>query len=310
VTFTATLNGASDGQTVQLIDATDTDPENWVELSDKINVVVKNGKGTVKFDPIADLDVGTHTIVAQVFEGEDLVSSSTVVTQTVTAWNTTVTVTSDPKAPVLGEYVYFMAKVAVAKPGTGPAAGTVQFYDGDTLLGSDSVDEDGEASFWGDSFSVGTHKITAVFTPYGGSPYGASTSKVLSLNVSSKVKTGVEDYWTGVFDQDGFFADYFYDEAKDLDIYVMTAGGDYDLGMTFWATSGDLSELTVTFKDGSKAIGNSSLEYKEDYGGYYGHISASDLSVGKHTITAVLNGNAQYPSKSYTFVVYVTAPIA
>jgi len=63
------------------------------------------------------------------------------------------------------------------------ATGTVQFFDGSTLLGTVALSS-GQASLTTSSLTAGKHSITAV---YGGNAnFASSTSAVLTQNVTGK----------------------------------------------------------------------------------------------------------------------------
>jgi len=92
------------------------------------------------------------------------------------ATTTTLTSSRNPSNP--GQRVTFRATVAPSA-----ATGTVQFFDGSTLIGTDTL-VGGVASFSTSSLSLGAHSVTA---QYGGNAnYNGSASAVLTQTVAKK----------------------------------------------------------------------------------------------------------------------------
>jgi len=129
--------------------------------------------------PTATLAAGTHTITAQ-YNGDSTYSGSTSagLSQTVNKANTTTALTSNRNPSNPGQPVTFKATVS---PST--ATGTVQFFDGTTLLGTSTVNG-GSASLSTSSLTAGPHAITAQYS--GNSNYTGSTSAVLTETVGRK----------------------------------------------------------------------------------------------------------------------------
>ncbi|MCF3133795.1 Ig-like domain repeat protein [Streptomyces olivochromogenes] len=95
---------------------------------------------------------------------------------------TTTTLTAAPASPVVeGTSVKLTATVA---PNT--AAGTVQFKDGAQALGSPVPVSSGTASLTTSALAVGSHSLTAEFTPSDASAYAPSTSAALPYTVKIK----------------------------------------------------------------------------------------------------------------------------
>ena len=129
--------------------------------------------------PTAALAAGTHTITAQ-YNGDSTYSGSTSagLSQTVNKANTTTALTSNRNPSNPGQPVIFKATIS---PST--ATGTVQFFDGTTLLGTSTVNG-GSASLSTSSLTAGPHAITAQYS--GNSNYNGSTSAVLTETVGRK----------------------------------------------------------------------------------------------------------------------------
>jgi uncharacterized repeat protein (TIGR01451 family) len=97
----------------------------------------------------------------------------------------TSTTLSLPATPTAGTALTLTATVAVSAPGAGAAGGTVQFYDGATLLGSGPLvpGAGGAASSLTTSaLSAGTHLITAAYR--GSADFAGSSSPSAPLVVS------------------------------------------------------------------------------------------------------------------------------
>jgi hypothetical protein len=137
-----------------------------------------DASGVATFSTSA-LAVGTHFVTAQ-YSGDGIHTGSTssALSQTVSKASTTTTLTSDANPSKTGRPVTFAATVS---PST--ATGTVQFFDGSSLLGSAPV-SGGQASFTTSSLSGGRHSITGVYS--GDDSFQGSTSAVLIQNVTGK----------------------------------------------------------------------------------------------------------------------------
>ena len=75
----------------------------------------------------------------------------------------------------------FTATVSVVAPGAGTPAGSVEFFDGATSLGTFPLNGSGQATFTTSTLTVATHSITAKYL--GNSNYNESTSSALSQEV-------------------------------------------------------------------------------------------------------------------------------
>ncbi len=131
---------------------------------------IGHGSGTYT---TPSLSAGSHSLTA-VFSGNQnyLTSTSSAVTQTVTAAATLTTLHSDFNPSNAGDFVSFTATVAPTS-----ATGTVTIEDGSTPLGTCTLSA-GSCTYTTSTLSAGNHVLTAV---YGGSGnYGGSTSPALT----------------------------------------------------------------------------------------------------------------------------------
>jgi sugar lactone lactonase YvrE len=149
------------------------------------------GSGDVNSSGVATLSTTTLPAGADgltaVYSGDSgfAGSTSSVYTETITAPTTTTTTTttlmasSNPAAT--GATVTFTATVSPAPTGT--PTGTVSFYNGETLLGTETVNSSGVATFSTASLPAGALSITAVYS--GNSSFAGSTSSALTETVGA-----------------------------------------------------------------------------------------------------------------------------
>src|SRR5262249_35072107 len=72
--------------------------------------------------------------------------------------------TSSPNPSTFGQVVTFTGTVSADDPNAGTPSGTVRFYEGSTLLGSDTLSgSSNQASITVSTLTAGTHPITAVY---------------------------------------------------------------------------------------------------------------------------------------------------
>ena len=126
----------------------------------------------------ASLSVGGHTISADFTStNPNTLDSGGSTAQTVEAASTQTGVSSSRNPSQLGQAVTFTAQVDAVAPGGGTPAGTVQFHDDGTPIGSpQSLDGSGRASFTTSSLAVGVHTISANYVPADGNHTGSSGS--------------------------------------------------------------------------------------------------------------------------------------
>jgi hypothetical protein len=170
VKFTATITSTSSGT-----------PTGTVTFKNGTTVLgTSNMSGGAASLFINTLAVGTHPITA-VYSGNATFSTSTsaVLSQVVNKAGSTTKVVSSANPSTSGETVTFTATVKSTTTGT--PAGSVNFMDGTTKLGTRAL-SGGVAAFSTSTLSTGTHSITAVYV--GNFDYTTSTSAVLSQKVN------------------------------------------------------------------------------------------------------------------------------
>ncbi|KJY40699.1 hypothetical protein VR41_14670, partial [Streptomyces sp. NRRL B-1568] len=133
--------------------------------------------------------VGSHSLTAT-YNGDTNFTASTspVDTQTVNQAATTTVLVSLPDPSVFGEAKTLTATVTATAPGVGIPTGTVDFFDGATLLGSAPL-VGGVATLSVSTLSVGTHSLTATYN--GDTNFTASTSPVDTQTVNEASTTTV-----------------------------------------------------------------------------------------------------------------------
>ncbi|MGH9909628.1 MAG: Ig-like domain repeat protein, partial [Nitrososphaerales archaeon] len=260
VTFTATVTGS--GGT----------PTGTVTFRDGTTAI---GTGTLSGNTAtfttSSLTIGSHSITA-VYSGNVNFNPSTspVLTQTVNKGSTTTAVTSSVNPSASGQSVTFTATVSPVSPASSTLTGIVTFRDGTTAIGTGTL-SGGVAMFTTTTLAVGSHSITAVYS--GNVNFKTSTSPVLTqtVNTSSLAASST---------------------TVSSNVNPSASGQ----SVTFTATvtgSGGTPTGTVTFRDGTTAIGTGTLS------GGVAMFTTTTLAVGSHSITAVYSGNVNFnPSTS------------
>ena len=173
VTFTATITPASTGS---------AQPTGTVAFFDGSTLL---GGGTVSNDvatfTTTALLAGTSSITAT-YGGDTNYAASTSpsVTVNITQATTTAALSFFPASPVLGQDVTLTATITPATTGPVSPTGTVEFFDGSTLLGDGTV-SNGAATLTTTALSLGANSITATYE--GDSNYVGSTSPAITVTV-------------------------------------------------------------------------------------------------------------------------------
>ncbi len=187
-TITATVSDTTNGGTV---------PTGAVTFSDSVNGSLNGGAPVSLVSGVASLtgvilsgSIGTsHTITANYQGVEDLFAASSNSATVVLAGapTTTALVLAPSGSVVAGTAVTFTATVAPAP--TGSPTGTVSFYNGETLLGSATVNSSGIATFITSSLPAGVLSLTAVYS--GNAGFAGSTSPAVSETVKAVTTTSL-----------------------------------------------------------------------------------------------------------------------
>lgn len=227
VTLTATVNPAAAG-TVTFFDGT--------TALNATPIAVNAGSASYQTSSLA---VGTHSITAAFTSTDPNFSSSTstassyVVNQAGPVSTTTSLVTTPGSGQVQGGNVNLTANVSPAG-----AAGSITFLDGTTTLGTVAV-ANGAAVFNTTTLALGSHTLSASFTPTNTTAYGPSASPAVPFAVTKYVPPTTTETITTTVD------------AGSLNISVPT--GQVSLpdpvlnsSGTLFTTSGSLETVTVT----------------------------------------------------------------
>jgi hypothetical protein len=224
------------------------------------------------------LGVGPHSIGAH-YSGDTthyLSADATLLSQLVNQAATTTALTSSLNPSNVGQAVTLTATVSVSSPGQGTPSGTVQFFDGSTLLGSSPVAPAGgnvTATFVTSALSSGTHSLTATYD--GDTNFARSTSGVLSQVVNAPAPTTTTSLKTSA--------------------NPVAAGQSITLTAIVAATSGTVRPSgQVTFFDGDTAMGTASLALSQ--GKMKATLTTTSLTVGTHLLTVMYLGNTTLSS--------------
>ena len=182
---------------------------------------------------------------------------------------TTTALLSSANPSVFGQSVSFTA--TVTSPGGAPT-GTVTFSDNAISLGSGSLDASGTATLTTASLAVGPHSITASYS--GDANFTSSSSSPLSqtVNKAATTVTSISSVNPSVF-------------GTGVTLSAVVAPVVPGAG----SPSG-----TVSFQDGATLLGASPLTNGQ------ASFTASTLSVGSHSITAVYSGDGNFLGASST----------
>ena len=222
------------------------------------------------------LATGAHSISA-VYAGDtnNFSSTSPTLTQTVNIASTTTALTASANPAIAGNALTLTATVTA---NAGVAAGTVNFYNGSTLLGAGTLNGAGVATLSTSALPVGAYALTAGYQ--GNTNDTASTSAALAVTVI-QATTGVKL------------------AASSASVVVTNS-----VSLTATVSgNGGIPSGNVTFMDGTTTLSTLAVN-----GSGVATYSTSSLAVGAHTITAAYAGDANDAgSNSAPVTVTVTA---
>lgn len=239
-----------------------------------------NGSGVATL-PVSNLSVGSHSITAE-YSGDTnfATSTSTPLTQTVNQATPTNIVTSSLSPSNFGDQVTFTATVS-APTSLGLPTGSVNFYNGATLIGTGTLSAVGPntatATFAISTLNAGTLPITA---QYGGDGnFVAVTSPVFSQVVNPVSTTGII-----VFSNSQNPSTFGQNVILRATVTGSTTSPPFPPTgtITFYDGATPIGTGTVTTVPGNPRSGTASL-------------SISTLTIGAHTITAQYSGDVNYP---------------
>ena len=225
---------------------------------------------------VSTLAAASHNLTAQ-YLGDDSSNSfkgstSAVVNEIVSQASTTTTLAVDNNPSAFGQSVIFTASVASASPGAGVVTGTVTFKDGTIVLGNGTLGTNGIATFSTSALpqplTVGSHSITATYS--GDNNYVGSTSDMLSEAV---IKNGGTMVTVNSSANPSLLH-----QSISFTVVVSAAGSSgIPTGTVQFQIDGTKFGSPVTLAGGTAASG-----------------STSSLAIGKHKVTAVYGGDANF----------------
>lgn len=226
-----------------------------------------NSQGIVTFLS-SSLPAGSFPIIINYAGNANYSSSSTTVIQTVNQSTTSTTLTSSLNPSHVGESITLTATVA---SGFGTPTGTVSFFDGASLIGTQAMNGGGVATLTTSALTLGSHNIIAVYN--GATSFATSQSTTLVQNVIGGITSTT---LTSSVNPSSF------GQAT-----ILTANVNITTG------SGILTG-TVAFKDGATTIGTASVS------GGSASITVSNLAIGSHALTAVYSGDTNFNTSTST----------
>lgn len=159
---------------------------------------------------------------------------------------------------------------------TAVTEGVVTFKDGATILGTDTLDANGQATFTTTALTVGSHAITAVYTAT--SLHGGSVSAPITHTVNTTTGLGPSTSVTALSSSGNPIA----------------VGSSVTITATVTSAGNPVTTGSVTFSDGGTTlVANAALNSV----GKATYITSS-LSVGSHTITAAYSGSVDFNTSS------------
>jgi hypothetical protein len=231
-------------------------------------VNISNGTASIT---VSNLDAYAHSIDAT-YNGDAnyAISTSSVLPQTVNPASTSTTIAASPNPSVFGQPVTMTASVTSSAGAV--FTGSVQFFDGTTLLGTSSVNGGGVATFATSGFAVGNHSLTAQYVAT--TDFNASTSAPFTQRIGpATTKTSLR-----------------------ASPNPSRKGQPVTLTATVTPQYPASVSGTVTFKDGSKTLGTVSISSNQAI------LTTSSLAIGNHALTATYGGNQQFKKSNSPMV--------
>jgi len=147
---------------------------------------VQSGSGASLSFQTSALAVGSHTVTAT-YAGDDNTepASASPLTQEVAIAPTATRLRVRPETAIPGRTVRLITTVLPRAPATGVPAGTVTFLNGQTLLGTASLDAGGRAVFEAAALPIGSHRLTARYE--GNAEFAASGSRKRTVTVDPRI---------------------------------------------------------------------------------------------------------------------------
>jgi len=213
---------------------------------------------------VTGLPAGVSGIIVKYLGDTNFIVSSTALSESVTAASSLISLTSSNNPSYLNQPVTFNASVTSV---TGTPTGTVAFFEGNTALGTATLNANGETSLTLTNLSVGTHAIRAIYS--GSLETTSSTSNIIEqvVNAADTIISLTSTPNPSTYDAPILLSA----NVDVIDSEISTING------------------TVTFNEGSTVLGTAVTNNKGQ-----ATLALSNLLVGSHTITATFVGNNQF----------------
>lgn len=238
---------------------------------------------------ISNFSTATHAVTAT-YSGDinyPASTSTTPLNQVIIQADSITTLSTSVTPAKFGQTVTLTANISAKSPGNGVATGSVQFYDGNVLIGSGTLSGTGPntatATVNTSSLALGSHSIIALYN--GDVNFNSSSSNIITEvivqdNSTVALTSSINPSLFGQFT-------------------TLTAT------VTAAAPGSGTPTGTVTFKEGTTTLGTGTLT------GGVATFSTNVLYPGSHNLTATYNGDANFitaTSPAYTQVVTNTLP--
>jgi hypothetical protein len=217
------------------------------------------------------LKPGSHSVTAA-YQGTGTfsASASTSVAETIDKASATTILAATPNPSSFDQSVHLTATVKSSTSGI--PAGTVEFLDGASSIGTKTLDATGSAGVTTSTLNVGTHSITAVYA--GNADFLKSTSAKHTVTVKKAATTS----------------------KLSSSLNPAKHGNKVTFTAKISPAYGGSPTGTVTFKDGAATIGSGSVGATTHSASF----ATSSLAVGTHHITADYAGDKDYSGSNST----------
>jgi Bacterial Ig-like domain (group 3) len=241
VTLTATITPTPTGSPFGTV--------SFYNGSTLLNTATVNSSGMASFTT-SSLPAGSDEIKCTYSGNIDFAASASaavteIVTGTTTLTATSTAISASPSSPVVSQSVTLTATVTPAP--TGAPLGTVDFFDGSTLLNTATVNSSGIATFTTTGLPAGSDSLTAAYS--GNAAFAASTSNAFTVTVGTAPAFAIAASSSSVTVAAA--------GSANVNITVSAVGGTYNGTVTLAAT-GLPAGATATFSPATVVPGGSS----------------------------------------------------
>ncbi|UXN09362.1 Ig-like domain-containing protein [Bartonella sp. HY328] len=260
-----------------------------------VGTTTANSDGTWTLTPTENLADGSYSFTAEAKNaaGNTITTTFTLEVDATAPQTPALPVATDNAEPNIG-VITSGSDTNDKRPqfsGTGEVGSTITIKDGDTVLGTTTVDSEGNWSFMPDTpLSEGSHSITVTETDTAGNASNPSPSLDFNVDTTAPATPAVPTANDNTEPKTG----------------VITAGSSTNETKPVFTGTGEVGS-TITIKDGDTVIGTTTV----DSDGNWSLTPSTALSEGNHSITVTETdkaGNASEESAALDFTVDTTAP--